>query len=327
MTPIFGEGVVFDAAARASAARRSTTRPCATSSCAATPRRSPPRSTGWSARRPDGGEIDLLDWFAELTIYTSSACLIGKRFREQLDGRFAAPLPRPRAGHRRPRLRRPLRRHRELPRAATRPGSGWSSWCRGSWTAAPASRRRTKDDRDLLDVLMSIKDEDGVAALQRRHHHRHVHLDDVRRAPHHLAARRRGRSSSCCATPTTSRRWSPELDAPRAPSGAEVSYQALREMPQLEAAIKEALRLHPPLILLLRVAKVPRRGRRLHDPAGDDGGGLARRCRTADPRPSPTPRRSTPAATSSPARTTSPTRGAGSPSAPAATAASAPPSP
>jgi sterol 14-demethylase len=39
--------------------------------------------------------------------------------------------------------------------------------------------------------------------------------------------------------------------------GAEVSYQALREMPRLESAVKEALRLHPPLILLLRVAKEP----------------------------------------------------------------------
>ncbi len=37
----------------------------------------------------DEGEIDLLDWFAELTIYTSSACLIGKRFRNELDKRFA----------------------------------------------------------------------------------------------------------------------------------------------------------------------------------------------------------------------------------------------
>src|SRR5438309_9323887 len=37
----------------------------------------------------DTGEIDLLDWFAELTIYTSSACLIGRRFRDQLDRRFA----------------------------------------------------------------------------------------------------------------------------------------------------------------------------------------------------------------------------------------------
>ena len=37
----------------------------------------------------DEGEIDLLDWFAELTIYTTSSCLIGQPFREELDGRFA----------------------------------------------------------------------------------------------------------------------------------------------------------------------------------------------------------------------------------------------
>ena len=37
--------------------------------------------------------------------------------------------------------------------------------------------------------------------------------------------------------------------------GEEVSYQALRAMPRLESAIKEALRLHPPLILVLRVVK------------------------------------------------------------------------
>ena len=35
---------------------------------------------------------------------------------------------------------------------------------------------------------------------------------------------------------------------------AAVSFQALREIPLLEAAVKEALRLHPPLILLLRAA-------------------------------------------------------------------------
>jgi sterol 14-demethylase len=45
-----------------------------------------------------------------------------------------------------------------------------------------------------------------------------------------------------------------ELDALYA-DGSEVSFQALREIPHLEAALKEALRLHPPLILLLRVAK------------------------------------------------------------------------
>ena len=34
----------------------------------------------------------------------------------------------------------------------------------------------------------------------------------------------------------------------------DISFQALREIPLLESAIKEALRLHPPLILLLRAA-------------------------------------------------------------------------
>jgi sterol 14-demethylase len=36
--------------------------------------------------------------------------------------------------------------------------------------------------------------------------------------------------------------------------GAEISLQALRAIPRLEGAVKEALRLHPPLILLLRMA-------------------------------------------------------------------------
>ena len=44
-----------------------------------------------------------------------------------------------------------------------------------------------------------------------------------------------------------------ELDALYA-DGSAVSFQALREIPRLESAVKEALRLHPPLILLLRVA-------------------------------------------------------------------------
>jgi sterol 14-demethylase len=44
-----------------------------------------------------------------------------------------------------------------------------------------------------------------------------------------------------------------EMDALKA-EGGEVTYQGLREIPHLESSIKEALRLHPPLILLLRVA-------------------------------------------------------------------------
>ena len=42
-----------------------------------------------------------------------------------------------------------------------------------------------------------------------------------------------------------------ELDAIYA-DGREVSYQALREIPELECSLKETLRLHPPLIILMR---------------------------------------------------------------------------
>ena len=104
--------------------------------------------------------------------------------------------------------------------------------------------------------------------------------------------------------------------------GGEVSYQALREMPRLESAIKEALRLHPPLILLLRVAKEDLEVEGYRIRAGQAGRGRARPCPTGSPRTSPTPTPSCPSATSSPATRTGPTRGPGSPSAPAATAAS-----
>ena len=88
MTPVFGEGVVFDASPERrremlhnQALRDKFMRGHAATIAAEVER----MVAAWD----DEGEIDLLDWFAELTIYTSSACLVGKRFREQLDGRFA----------------------------------------------------------------------------------------------------------------------------------------------------------------------------------------------------------------------------------------------
>ena len=39
--------------------------------------------------------------------------------------------------------------------------------------------------------------------------------------------------------------------------GRDVSYHALREMPKMEGALKEALRLHPPLIILMRKVETP----------------------------------------------------------------------
>ncbi|HZB70733.1 MAG TPA: cytochrome P450, partial [Acidimicrobiales bacterium] len=89
MTPIFGKGVVFDAPPERrkemlhnQALRDKFMRGHAETIAAEVEQ--------MVARWEGPGEIDLLDWFAELTIYTSSSCLIGRRFRSQLDGRFAA---------------------------------------------------------------------------------------------------------------------------------------------------------------------------------------------------------------------------------------------
>ncbi|PRC62747.1 cytochrome P450, partial [Mycobacterium sp. ITM-2017-0098] len=37
--------------------------------------------------------------------------------------------------------------------------------------------------------------------------------------------------------------------------GQEVSFHALRQIPKIDNALKETLRLHPPLIILMRVAQ------------------------------------------------------------------------
>ena len=88
MTPIFGEGVVFDAPPerRREMLHNQSLRDKFMRGHASTiSDEVATMVAGWS----DAGTIDLLDWFAELTIYTSSACLIGPKFRRELDQRFA----------------------------------------------------------------------------------------------------------------------------------------------------------------------------------------------------------------------------------------------
>lgn len=253
MTPIFGEGVVFDAPPERrremlhnQALRDKFMRGHAATIAAEVDQ----MVAGWD----DEGEIDLLEWFAELTIYTSSACLIGRKFRRELDRRFAALYHDLEQGtdaiayvdayapiesfRRRDEARAGLVRLVQQimdRRAAASPAAG------------------AEDDRDLLDVLMSIREADGTPRFT---------ADQVTGmfismmfAGHHTT------SGTAAWTLIELLRHPRELDAVRdeldglAESGAEVSYQALREIPRLESAIKEALRLHPPLILLLRVAK------------------------------------------------------------------------
>ncbi|MFE3026606.1 cytochrome P450, partial [Nocardia tengchongensis] len=159
MKPIFGEGVVFDAPPerRKEMLHNTALRAEQMRGHATTIAREVERML---ARWGDEGEIDLLEFFAELTIYTSSACLIGTKFREELDDRFA-------------------HLYHELER-------GTDAYCYVDPHADIESFRRRdearhqlvklvrhimagrmadpptgKDDRDMLDVLVSVRDEQG----------------------------------------------------------------------------------------------------------------------------------------------------------------------
>ena len=252
MTPIFGEGVVFDASPerRREQLHNMALRDKQMRGHAETIQREVDEMV---ARWDGGGEIDLLDWFAELTIYTSSSCLIGRKFRLELDARFAE-------------LYHDLERGTdaiayvdayadiESFRARDRARVGLVELVQQIMDRREAAGEAAHDDRDLLDVLMSLRDEEGtlrfdadqitgmfISMMFAGHHTTSGTaawtLIELLRHPDEMAA------------------VVAELDELYA-DGTEVSYQALRSMPRLESAIKEALRLHPPLILLLRVANV-----------------------------------------------------------------------
>jgi sterol 14-demethylase len=199
-------------------------------------------TVGWGSE----GQVDLLDWFAELTIYTSSACMIGKRFRDQLDERFAGLYHELERGTDAIAFVDPYApidsfRRRDEARAAL---VGLVEEIIAGRRAAPPPDR---EHRDLLDVLVSLD---------------HYSADEITGmfismmfAGHHTSS---GTAAwtliELLRHPETMGAVVAELDE-LYHGGAEVSFQALREIPLLEAAVKEALRLHPPLILLLRVAK------------------------------------------------------------------------
>lgn len=110
-----------------------------------------------------------------------------------------------------------------------------------------------KSQRDMLDVLIMIKDEHGNPRFT---------ADEITGmfismmfAGHHTSS---GTASwvliELLRHPDIQSQVIDELDELYA-DGSEVSFHALRQIPKLENVLKETLRLHPPLIILMRVAK------------------------------------------------------------------------
>jgi sterol 14alpha-demethylase len=251
MTPIFGEGVVFDAPPerRREMLHNQALRDKFMRGHASTiADEVEAMVAGWD----DQGEIDLLDWFAELTIYTSSACLIGKRFRDQLDMRFARLYHDLEQGTDAIAYVDPYApiesfRRRDAARV------GLVQLVEEIMEGRAASPPVEADQRDLLDVLMSITNEDGSPRFL-ANEVTGMFISMMFAGHHTTSGTAAWTLIELLRHPEEMELVGSELDELYA-GGAEVSYQALREMPHLESAVKESLRLHPPLILLLRVAK------------------------------------------------------------------------
>src|SRR5689334_2373122 len=161
MTPIFGEGVVFDAPPerRREMLHNTALRGEQMKGHAATIENEVKKIIAdWG----DEGEIELLDFFSELTIYTSTACLIGLKFREQLDSRFAHYYHQLERGtdplcYVDPYLDIESFRIRDESRAKL------VALVQEIMDGRIANPPRGKEDRDLLDVLVSIKDDEGTS--------------------------------------------------------------------------------------------------------------------------------------------------------------------
>jgi sterol 14-demethylase len=246
MTPIFGAGVVFDAPIKKKNQQLQMLMPAL--------RDKPMRTysdiiveeveqliAGWG----DAGEIDLLEFTKELTIYTSSHCLLGPEFRHELNKQFAEIYHDLEQGIQPiayvfPNLPLPVFRRRDKARQRLQ----------GLVTEIMERRAKTRSESpNVFQTLIDASYEDGtkltpheitgmlVATIFAGHHTSSGTtawvLIELLRHPEHMRA------------------VLSELDELFAQDQA-VTFESLRQIPKLENVLKEVLRLHPPLIILMR---------------------------------------------------------------------------
>ena len=246
MTPIFGQGVVFDAPIKRKNQQLQMLMPAL---------RDKPMRTysdiiveeveNLIADWGDSGEIDLLEFTKELTIYTSSHCLLGPEFRHELNKAFAEIYHDLEQGIKPiayvfPNLPLPVFRRRDKARVRLQ----------GLVTDIMARRaEKGSDSQNVFQTLIDARYEDGskltpheitgmlIATVFAGHHTSSGTtawvLIELLRNPRYLQAVQQ------------------ELDDLFGDDG-KVSFETLRQIPKLESVLKEVLRLHPPLIILMR---------------------------------------------------------------------------
>jgi sterol 14-demethylase len=249
MTPIFGEGVIFDApvarkneqlkmlmpSLRMDAMRQHSTKIV---------QEVEEIIKNWGER----GDIDLVSFMKRVTINTASHCLLGKEFRYELNDEFADIYHdleqgiNPLAYHF-PNLPIPSFKRRNKARKRLQALVGH---------IIEKRKKQTDKPSDMFQSLIDMRYEDGTKLSS---YEITGLLIGAIFAGHHTSS---GTSAwvliELLKHPHLMRDVRQELDELLGSDG-EVTFQNLREMPVLENVIKEVLRLHPPLIILMRQVK------------------------------------------------------------------------
>jgi sterol 14-demethylase len=250
MVPVFGKDVVYDASPERMNEQLGLLRPALQDKRMRTYGEIIAKETRAAvAQWGERGTVDLVDFCAQLTNFTSTHCLIGREFREEMSEEFARVYYDLERGiipvvYIHPNLPLPAIRKRDKARVRLVQMIG-----------EIVERRKRSGDRgeDFLQTLIDAEYKNGdklseheitgllLAAMFAGHHTSSVStawtLLELLRHPDYLT------------------RMIGQLADVYKP-GDDVSFQSLRQITLTEYAIKEGLRLHPPLYILLRAALV-----------------------------------------------------------------------
>jgi sterol 14-demethylase len=246
MTPIFGEGLIFDAPIERKNAQLKMLMPALRIEAMRNHSDKIVQEVeDITADWGDSGEVDLVAFMKQLTINTASHCLLGREFRYELSEEFASIYHdleqgvHPLAYHF-PNLPIPKFRRRDRARVRLQELIGQIVRKRANQAEKPSDMFQTLIDMRYDDG--STLDENEITGL----------LVGAIFAGHHTSS---GTAAwvllELLKNPAVMRRTRQELDDLLGEKG-EVSFQSLREVPMLENVVKEVLRLHPPLIILMR---------------------------------------------------------------------------
>ncbi len=201
---------------------------------------------GWVDQWGDEGELDFLDEFIRLTLHTACHCLLGPDFRYKMTEEFKSLYHDLEKGLQAiafvdPYMQQPLFEARDKARERLQ-----------ELISEIIAERRANADKaygDALETFMSGTYKDGT------------HLTDNEITGLVIATMFAGHhtSSGTAAWTAVELARNPKYTAEILEEleqlfgeGQELTFEALREIPRLEGFINEVLRLHPPLVLLMR---------------------------------------------------------------------------